>query len=364
MNEIDINPEIIVERCGNIGTIILNRPKKLNALSLDMIRMMSATLKMWEKDEDIKAVIFKGAGDRAFCAGGDIVSFYHAGMEFRRGRISLNVATLFFAEEYSLNRALFHYKKPILSFMNGITMGGGYGIAGNTRFKIASETTIFAMPETRIGFFTDIGAAYHFRQMKSAPLARYLAMSGENLSGRDVYDCGLATHFVCEEKQTDLENEVLNSTGGAVEIAAILERYHVPEGESDFIAENQGWIEECFAHEHLDNIMNTLAGAAHYNAKQCFETLQLRSPTSVAVCLEYFNRAENLDFDTVINMDYALSRHFASGHDFYEGIRATLIDRDKDPQWEPESLEAMSPNLVAGYFEMDHDLLNQYEKTA
>ena len=161
MNQ-DIMPDTVVSDIrGSLGVITLNRPEALNALTLDMIRSIAVTLKRWQHDDAVKAVLFLGAGERAFCAGGDIKSFHSAGMAYRRGEVDLKVSALFFAEEYSLNKHIFHYPKPTIAVMDGITMGGGYGIAGHCKHRLATKNTVFAMPEVGIGFFPDIGSVYH-----------------------------------------------------------------------------------------------------------------------------------------------------------------------------------------------------------
>ena len=364
MNDFFIKSEIEAQRKGPLSILTLNRPEKLNALNMDMIRMMAANVARGLRDDDIKAFIFKGAGERAFCAGGDIVSTYYAGMDFRKGNISLDVATLFFGEEYSLNRKLFHLSKPSIALMKGITMGGGYGIAGNTKYPVACAETIFAMPETRIGFFVDIGAMYHLNQIPSKALGRYLAMTGENLYGRDVYDAGLASHFIPSDQFNVLEEALISGLDAGQGAEDVLSKFHAPSGDSVFLADNLGWIERVFSNDNLDDIVKALKDAPEDAAKETLDVLLLRSPTSVRICLEYFNRARDMDFDTVINMDYFMARKFSQGLDFYEGIRATLIDRDKKPQWSPSSFSAVSDEMIAPYFDAEARLLDAFENMA
>lgn len=368
MSELYINPEIVTEQKGALGIITLSRPEKLNALTLDMVRMISVALRRWKKNDEVKAVVFRGAGDRAFCAGGDIVSFYYAGMDYRRGNIEMDVASLFFAEEYTMNKELFAYPKPIISLMDGITMGGGFGIAGNTQYRVCTENTVFAMPETRIGFFTDVGCVYHLNKLNPRELGRYLIVTGESLKGRDVYECGLGTHMADAKDFGHIVSDMQEALSGVSEIEAVragvetvLARYEHVTGDSHFVDENIDWVKDAFQHTQIDRILSDMEEMAEQAARDCYETILSRSPTSVMVCLEYFNRSASMDFDAVMNMDFVLAQNFIRGHDFYEGIRATLIDRDKNPHWEPSDFVGVTENGIEQFFKSGGKALDEIE---
>lgn len=335
--------ELIAQKENGIVTVTLNRPEALNALTLEMIRLLSAALTRWEKDDAIRAIIFKGAGDRAFCAGGDVKAVYAVGMQYRRGLADERSISLFFAEEYRLNRQLFHYKKPLFALMDGITMGGGFGIAGPCRYRIATEKTILAMPETIIGFFPDVGSTW-FLSRCPGEAGAYLALTGNSIRTGDAVWSGMATHFIpsgsipgfIEALEEDIED-------GLKQFSAAPDR----KGEAQ---ENRQCIDECFGHYTVEDILAALHKNKSAWAKGTAATLESRSPVSLKVSLAHLRRAKAEDFDTIIARDFILAQHFMKGHDFYEGVRAALVDKDKLPQWVPARLSDVTEAEVDKYF--------------
>lgn len=348
----DKNMELLVQQDGAVAQATMNRPESLNALSLEMIRTLSANLSAWENDPSVRAVFVDGAGGRAFCAGGDVKSTYRIGMAFRRGEADESVLMLFFAEEYGLNRQLFHFKKPLLAFMNGITMGGGFGVAGPCRYRIASEKTLFAMPETGIGLFPDVGSMYFLTRCPGGAGA-YLALTGSSIGPDDMLYCGLATHYIPLARQAECRAKIsaaLDSGGGDGAIAEILADFHAPSGEAGPLQTNAECVDRCFSGPDVRDIAAKLRADDSPWAQQQGDIIESRSPMSLKVSLEHFRRSKALDFDAITAQDFILTRHFLRGHDFYEGVRAVLIDKDKQPQWDPKSLDDVSSGAVPEYF--------------
>lgn len=338
--------EVLVEVRGSLGVITLNRPKALNALTLDMIRQICGTLKQWERDSKIKAVLFTGAGDRAFCSGGDIKMFHRMGMDYRCGAISHKVASIFFAEEYSLDAQIFHYPKPTLAFMDGIVMGGGYGIGGNSSIRIVTEKTMFAMPETGIGFFPDVGAVFHLLR---APrnLGKWLALTGLAVNAADVLEANLAEYFVPAIKKDELF-AALEKGGDPKESGAKFASDTIEPGK---FSKNAERIERIFAPNFLSEILKNLGEDTSPFALETLAVIESRSPTSVMVTAEHLKRSEGKDFDHVIGTDFILTQRFLERGDFYEGIRAAVIDKDKKPKWDPPGFDGVTREDVQSHFE-------------
>lgn len=331
--------EIVIEIRGSVGVITLNRPQALNALSFNMIGLLSAQLERWREDAAIMAVFFQGAGDRAFCAGGDIKMAYHAGLAFKKDPAAPS-PTDFFRDEYRLNRMLFHYPKPLIAYMDGITMGGGYGIAGNCRYRIVSDKTVFAMPEVGIGFFPDVGAAYHLSRAKGRS-GFYLGLTGNSVSGADMVYAGLAEYYI-----PHADKGKLMAALGQEDIKAALGALHVTP-QKGVLEVHASDIDAVFATDDPQVIL------AEWGGSDLCKIMTTRSPTSLKISARHLTHAADRSFDESIEEDFTLARHCMAGHDIYEGIRAQLIDKDKSPRWNPATLDAVSPALVAAHFYSD-----------
>lgn len=347
MNQGFIDPEIITQLQNGVGVITLNRPKALNALSLEMIRQISAVLKKWQDDKGVGCVVFAGAGERAFCSGGDVKSFYNSGMEYRRGQVDLRVPTVFFAEEYSLNKQLFHYPKPTIAFMDGITMGGGYGIAGHCRYRIASEKTIFAMPEVGIGFFPDVGVVYH---LNKAPqnFGRYLALSGRHIGPGDMLAAGLADFYMAGGGYEPLLAALEKAQGQGAE--AILQGMAKPAPKAEILSAHGEVLSSVFEQRSVSEIFEKLRKAGGRFAEETFDLFAKASPLSVCVTLRHLDELYGKDFDVVIDADFVRAQRFIQYPDLYEGIRAALIEKDKSPVWEPPIYNGVKDEDVERYF--------------
>ncbi len=355
MQQRDLCPFVHVEVIEKMGVITLDRPKALNALSLDMIRAISGVLEAFETDAQISHVLMRGAEGRAFCAGGDIRSFYDAGMAYQRGEINLKTASLFFAEEYALDQQIYHYSKPLISFMNGITMGGGFGLAGNCKHRIATDQTIFAMPEVQIGFFPDVGSIYHLLKVPDH-IGHYLALSGQRINGADMLDAGLADYYMPAAHEGELL-AALGEVGDEQGVVAAIDRFTAPS--KGALVDDKADIAKVFSLTGLAEIFRVLEGNQDAWAQSALEMMRKASPTSLGVTFEYLKRASGLSFDDVIAQDFILMQHFMAQSDLFEGIHAVVIDKEHVPRWEPSCVDNVEDAVIQQYFVAVEDALKR-----
>lgn len=348
--------EVLFEQRGAVGFITLNRPKSLNALTLNMIRLMDPQLAAWEQDDSIAAVVIRGAGDRAFCAGGDVIDVYKAGLAAKESGAAPGLSSDFFFEEYRLNRRIFQYPKPYIALIDGFTMGGGVGVSILGSFRVATERTRAAMPETAIGLFPDVGGSYFLPRLKGE-IGCYLALTGARIKPADCLYCGLANAYVESEDMPALEAAFAEAdwSGDAETVAAqVIEGFSKDPGEASLAAQ-QAQIDRIFAADRVEDIVATLKEESGDWAKETLATLLSRSPTSMKVSLEQLRRGQDMGFDDVMIMEYRMSQAFMAEHDFYEGVRSVLIDKDHAPNWLPSSLEQVSRGMVERYFTAQGD---------
>uniref|UniRef100_A0A3Q2X538 3-hydroxyisobutyryl-CoA hydrolase n=1 Tax=Haplochromis burtoni TaxID=8153 RepID=A0A3Q2X538_HAPBU len=313
-------PEVLLEKVGRTGVITMNRPKVLNALNLTMIRQIYPQLKKWESDNETDIVIIKGAGDKAFCAGGDIRAVTEA------GKVGDSLAQDFFREEYILNNAIGSYRKPYIALIDGITMGGGVGLSVHGRFRVATEKTLFAMPETAIGLFPDVGGGYFLPRLQGK-LGLFLALTGFRLKGRDVQRAGVATHFVESKKIPDLQKELVDlKSPSAEDVSRVLDSYQSQsslDAEKPFILKKHvSDIDRLFSASSVEGIVKNLKTDGSEFAKKQTETLSKMSPTSLKITLKQLQAGAALSLQDVLVMEYRLSQACMRGCDFYEGVRA------------------------------------------
>lgn len=340
--------EVLLEKVGNAGVITLNRPKVLNALSLPMIRHIYPQLKKWEKDDETDIVIIKGAGGKAFCAGGDIRVVTEA------GKVGDPLAQDFFREEYILNNAIGTFKKPYIALIDGITMGGGVGLSVHGRFRVATEKTLFAMPETAIGLFPDVGGGYFLPRLQGK-LGLFLALTGFRLKGRDVLKAGVASHFVESQKIPALEKELVDlKSPSAEDVSRLLDSYQSQsnlDAEKPFVLkEHMTDIDRLFSSSSVEGIMQNLKADGSPFAKKQAETLSKMSPMSLKLTYKQLQAGASLSLQDVLVMEYRLTQACMRGCDFYEGVRALLIDKDQSPKWNPSTLEEISDQSVEECF--------------
>ena len=338
--------DILLEVTNGTGFITLNRPQALNALTFPMIRELIPQLMAWQEDASVKAVLIRGAGDRAFCAGGDVRAVWEAG---RRGD---SLTADFFREEYSLNRLIHVFSKPYLALIDGVTMGGGVGLSVHGSHRVAGDRTMVAMPEVGIGLFPDVGGSYFLPRLPGR-LGLFLAFTGWRLDAGDAVYCGLATDYVPSERMDDL----------AAAFAAVDWREAAPETLvdriiDDFKAEppasqlkpHQAVIDHCFSARSVESVLAALDEAKDDWAAKVAGMIRKQAPTSLKVAFAQLERGAELDFDQAMIQEYRLSQAFMAGEDFYEGIRALLIDKDRKPKWRPASLAEVTPEMVESHF--------------
>lgn len=352
----DMSEQVIIEVKDSVGIITLNRPKALNALTLEMIRAISAVLAKWRVDGNIESVFLQGQGDRAFCAGGDIKATYFARINGEaEGAKPEEFAEVYFKEEYDLDLQLHDFPKPVIAFMEGITMGGGFGLAGPCPYRVICEDSIFAMPEVGIGFFPDIGAAYTLGKI-SGYAGWCLGLTGQSIEAPDILYCGLATHM-CERANLDklkthLINEITDTGDRSIDeaIQDVLDQYNVPFGMAGSIEAHMPLIQMCFSQPSVTEILDALHESGDEWANEQYELMMSRSPTSLLVTFEHMKRCIGGSFAEVLARDYVLAMSFMQEHDYFEGVRAQVVDKDKNPQWKPKNLHEVTPEMVLAYF--------------
>ncbi len=337
--------EYLVELRGPLALITLNRPQALNALTWAMCRGLDAQLAAWERDPAVAAVLIKGAGERAFCAGGDVVAIYDSARGDRR------LAAQFFRDEYRLDRRIFHYPKPFIAVIDGITMGGGVGVSVHGSHRVATENTLFAMPETGIGLFPDVGGSYFLPRLPGS-LGMYLGLSGARLKAADCHYAGIATHVLQAADLPRLEEALAAadwSAGGAALAGEVIAGLATGPGEPPLAAQRSG-IDRCFSRESVEEILAALEADASPWAEDTRKALLRSSPTSLKVTFRQLRTGAALDFDAAMIMEYRLSQAFVAGHDFPEGVRAAVIDKDRKPVWRPATLAEVTPEIVERHF--------------
>lgn len=362
MSDTNAEAEVLFSQEGPIGVITLNRPKALNALNLEMIRAMLAMLRIWAVDPNVRAVLIVGSGDRAFCAGGDVKSVYQAGLAARAGEGDGAMTRDFFREEYQLNRAIYRFPKPYIAMIDGITMGGGVGLSVHGSHRVATERTMLAMPETAIGLFPDVGATYVLARAPGE-IGLYLALTGERIGAADALHAGLATHHVASDRLPALRRALVEADWAAVPpeapkpfVTSIIEGFSSAPAPGTLAAQ-QPMIDAVFAASDVEAIRQQLVAQSEAEGEAAFgwaaatlETLDKRSPTSLKVTFEQLSRGQALDLESCLVMEYRQTQGCMAGEDFYEGIRAVLIDKDHAPVWRPATLAEVTPDMVERHF--------------
>jgi enoyl-CoA hydratase len=333
--------------------ITLNRPQALNALTLEMVRMIAAQLAAWRDDAGIGAVLLRGANRPgkapAFCAGGDI-RFFHNGVRAGDPRVED-----FFTEEYMLDHLVHVFPKPILALMDGVTMGGGMGLAQGARLRVVTEYSRIAMPETNIGLFPDVGGGWFLAHFCPGRLGEFLALTGHVLAAADALGAGLADMMAPSARMDDLVAAVADATRpdgtGALEAA----RGFAIEAGAALLAAEYGRIDRVFAQPTLADIASALAREEGEFARAALADIDRRSPLMMAVALEQVRRARTLSLAEDLRMERGLVRHAfhlrPGASEAVEGIRALAIDKDHQPQWNPARIADIDPAVVAAFFE-------------
>ena len=330
--------DVLFERRGAVGLITLNRPKALNALTREMCVVMKSQLDEWATDDNVKTIVIRGTGDRAFCAGGDIRALYES------GQASTPYALDFYRDEYRLNAAIKHFPKPYVPLLHGIVMGGGVGVSVHGSHRVANEGVTFAMPETGIGLFPDVGGSWFLPRMPGE-IGMYLALTGERLKTADCLYSGVATHFV-PGSQTEALIAALES-GTAPDL--VLRSFAEHSGHAA-IADNREAIDRTFSEGSVDGISAALDADGGDWARATKATIRKKSPTSQKITFRQLREGRHLSFDDCMRMEFRMVNRIIAGHDFYEGVRATIIEKDNTPEWQPADLAQVSADDVAAYF--------------
>ena len=330
--------DVLFEIRGRAGGVTLNRPKALNALTRDMLVAFYKQVKAWDADPAVERIVIRGAGDRAFCAGGDVVSLYHA------GKAGQDAFTRFFWDEYRADYLTSTLSKPYVALLDGIVMGGGVGLSVHGPYRVATEKTLFAMPETGIGLIPDVGGTHLLGHMPGK-LGVYLGLLGERLKAADCLYAGIATHYVPSEKIPALA-EALETKSGPVD--EILSRFHDDPGAAP-LAERQAEIDRYFAGDTVEDIVAAL-GEGDAWAIGIRDRLLGLSPTSLKLTLRAVLAGAALDLAECLRQEYRIVCHIRHGDDFYEGVRAQLVDKDRSPKWKPASLEDVAQDAIDRHF--------------
>jgi enoyl-CoA hydratase len=330
--------EIRFERLGKAGVVTLTRPQALNAVTHRMVQALDKALRAWERDDCVDVVVVKAEG-RAFSAGGDILHIYEAG---RAGKLPVE----FFADEYRLNARIKRFKKPYVALIDGIVMGGGVGISFHGSQRVMTENAQFAMPEVGIGFFPDVGAS-HLLPDLGGSFGMYLALTGNRIRYGDAVWSGLATHAIKAEDQAGFLDR-LAATGDP---ESVLRRFFISaKRETD--RPTLAAIAQHFAQASLIDIIDSLerAAAADEFAAKTLATVRTRSPTSLHVAWRQISAGLTLSMDECMKMEFRILNRMLAGHDFYEGIRAAIIDKGSKPHWQPASIDAVGTADIDAYF--------------
>ncbi len=334
--------DVLFEEKGHAGLIILNRPKALNALTHEMCVAMHRQLERWLIDDAVHHVLIKSNSEKAFCAGGDIRQVAENGPE------KIDVSLPFFADEYRLNTYMESYAKPLIALLDGIVMGGGVGISVHGAYRVGSEKTMFAMPETAIGFFPDVGGS-HFLPKMPQNTGMYCAMTGERLRQADCYWTGILTHAVKSEDMAALAEALCE----AQDVEPVLARYAFDPGPAPLHAKADV-VDECFGAESTLEVVDRLRklqGSEHDDfAVAALETIGKRSPLSMEVAFQQVRRGAGLSMAECMVMEHRIVSQILLGKDFYEGVRAVIIDKDHAPKWQHSSLDEIKTVDVEAHF--------------
>jgi enoyl-CoA hydratase len=328
---------VLARRDGRIGRIVLNRPQALNALDLPMIQALTQVLQGWRDEPLVHAVVIEGAGDRAFCAGGDVRALRQFELDGEHHK-----AEAFFREEYELNLIIATYPKPYIALIDGICMGGGIGVSVHAPYRVATERAAFAMPETAIGFFPDIGATFFLPRLPGR-LGMYLGLSGARIQGADAVHAGFATHFVPRAELPALSLAVAEGGLGAL-------GSHTAPLPAFTLAGERAAIDDCFGADSVAGIIRRLDGLGNVWAGRTLAMLRTVSPSALCWTLEALRRGADMTLPQCQAAELALTRTTMRHPDFAEGVRAMVVDKDRKPNWQPARIEDVDPAMIAAMF--------------
>jgi len=331
--------DVLTRREGAIGHISLNRPKALHALTLAMCEVISAVLLEWREDAGVEAVILDHAEGRGFCAGGDVAMVRRSALEDGGA-----AGRAFFHAEYRMNHLLFAYPKPVVAFMDGVTMGGGVGLALPARYRVATQNTLFAMPEGAIGLFPDVGASWYLPRL-SGRIGQFLALTGARLDGAECLWAGLATHYLPSERVAEAKARIASDP---MAIEAVLSELSA-EPPPARLSRNVERIERLFASDRLEDVLAALAADPSEWAAKEWKAVASKCPTTAKVALRQF-AGSSADFAEEMALEYRLAARMILRPDFAEGVRAVLVDKDNAPRWMPATAEGVNEAMLDAIF--------------
>jgi len=343
--------EILFEKRGKIGLVTLNRPKALNSLTATMCGMMLAQLKQWALDPDVGAVVVVGAGEKAFCAGGDVVK---VSADYQAGGSDWKT---FFHDEYQMNVAIDEFPKPYVALVDGITMGGGVGISIPGDFWVATEKTLFAMPETGLGLFPDVGGGWFLPRLPGAS-GMYMALTGARAKAGDLYGLGIASHVIASADVDAVVADLADKADGTPDtVDAVLAAHH-SEPEGGPMLADMPQIDTLFAGNSVQDILDNLARDGSDFAQKQLDILGGKSPLSLKVTFSQLTRGAAVSsFRSNMLMEYRVVNNMMAHPDFHEGVRAILVDKDHSPVWSPATLDAVADTVVDAVFApLDDDI--------
>lgn len=330
--------DVLFEIKGHAGLITLNRPRALNALTLTMVREITPVLKRWMLDDNVRHVIIQAAGERAFCAGGDVRVLYDWG----RAKDAKYIA--FYREEYLLNTLIKRYPKPYVALIDGIAMGGGVGLSVHGSHRVATERLVFAMPETGIGLFPDVGGSYFLPRLPGET-GMYLGLTGHRIGATDAVHLGIATHYVPSDRLADLADALCRAS----EVADCLAEFAADPGPAS-LPDLRAAIDRHFGQDNVEAILDTLDADPSEWAGRTAADLRGKSPMSLKMTFRELREGLKLDFEECMRLEFRMVSRTIDSHDFFEGVRAAVIDKDQAPRWRPATLGEVSEAAVAAYF--------------
>lgn len=343
--------DILFEANNGIGWIMLNRPEKLNTFSNDMIEKLYEQLLKWKNDPDIAIIVLEGAGDKAFSAGGDVRQLY----DLKDSNI-VDHAIKSFSREYSMDMTLHLYPKPILVYMDGYVMGGGVGVSVAGSHRIVNEKTRWAMPETSIGLYPDVGASYFMNKMPGY-IGRYLALTSKSINAAEALYTGVADYYIESNIWSDLKQTIgekkWHNDSAAEELHYIISKYDKKPIMDCKIEELEEVVNRHFRFDRMEEILDSLQGSVDKDsewANKTLKTILSKSPTSLKVTLRQLVEGKKKSLKECFMMELHMSINFMKCHDFFEGVRAVLVDKDKSPKWNPQTLEEVKKEDVDRFF--------------
>lgn len=345
-----LQDEVLAEVRNHIGHLTLNRPAGLNAITLDMVRSLTTQLQTWADDPQVYAVVLRGAGDKAFCAGGDIRSLYDS---FKQGD---SLHQDFFVEEYALDLAIHHYRKPVLALMDGFVLGGGMGLVQGADLRVVTERSRLAMPEVAIGYFPDVGGSYFLSRIPGE-LGVYLGVTGVQISAADALYCGLADWCINSAKLAELDQKLDRlqwQDSPLKDLQGVLAKLAVQQLPDAPLAALRPAIDHFFALPDVPSMVEQLqqvtVADSHEWALTTASLMQTRSPLAMAVTLQMLRRGRRLSLEQCFALELHLDRQWFERGDLIEGVRALIIDKDKTPHWNPATVHELDASHVESFF--------------